>query len=289
MIMNSSDIKKILDDINSTTDEKSTVVKFLDHGIRLLNCESGTFFTVNETKRTITFDVVRGEKSEDLTGVSFGYTGIVGWSAEMKKDLLVRDVMSNPEFSKKVDYATKYVTRSVISIIIGYGRDILGIVEFVNPVSKKFFDDDDFNLIKILAYPVSYKVYIKRMENSIFEVNHRLDSVINNLSVGFIGINTVGVITFFNPAAKEILNIDEEYIGKDYNELDDRLFRIKEIIRDTKNGKLVKNGKVVYKINNMDKNICFSTLYIRNTDGSVLGSAVVFQDMTDACNAENKG
>jgi len=62
--------------------------------------------------------------------------------------------------------------------------------------------------------------------------------------------------------------------------LDDHLYKIKEIIIDAKNNKLVKKGKILCKINNLDKKICFSSLHIRNTDGSVTGTAIIFEDMT---------
>ncbi|MEF3279397.1 MAG: GAF domain-containing protein [Elusimicrobiota bacterium] len=278
--MEISDIKKFIDGIDLLNNEREIVTKFLDYGINVLQCESGSFFAVNENKKTLTFDIVRGASSEELSGISFKYTGIVGWCAQTKKDILVKDVNNNPVFTKKIDYATQYKTKSVIAITIGYGRDLFGIVEFINPKNKNFFDETDFDLIKLISYCVSHKIYIIRMENSIFEVNKRLDSAINNLSGGFIGIDNNGIIVFLNPRAREILDIKGDYVGKMYHDLDDYLYKIKELLGDSKNGKFVKRGELVCKINSVEKKIGFSTISLRAIDGTILGSAIIFQDIS---------
>lgn len=278
--MEISEIKKFLDYINILKDEKTILNAFLEYGMKLLKCEGASFFTINENKKIITFSIVKGEHSQELEGVGFGYRGIVGWCAVNKKDILVKDTNNNPVFTSKVDYATSYKTRSVIAIIIGYGNEIYGIVEFINPKEKESFDENDFDLVKIISYFISYTIYITRMENSIFEINKRFNSTINNLSGGFIGIDNNGVIMFLNPKAKEILGLEDNYIGRNIEEFDDHLVKIKELILDAKNGKLIKRGEILCNIKGLDKKIGFSTINLKSVDGSVLGGAIIFQDIT---------
>lgn len=278
--MNFKEINNFLENLKSINDEKEIITRFLDYGISVLNCDSGTFFTVNEAKKTITFDIVRGKNSEELSGISFGYTGIVGWCAQTKKDILVKDTSNNPVFTKKVDYATKYLTKSVIALNIGYSNDIFGIIEFINPKDKESFDDNDFELIKLISNSVSYKIYIIRMENSIFQINNRLNSTINNLSGGFIGIDNNGVVIFLNPRAREILKLEADMIGKNYLELPDYIYQIKNLLSDAKNGKLVKRGEIICKIKSEDRKIGYSTISLRSVDSSIIGSALIFQDIT---------
>lgn len=278
--MEISEIKKILDYINILKDEKTILNTFLEYGMKLLNCESASFFTINENKKMITFNIVKGEHCEELEGISFEYKGIVGWCATNRKDVLVKDTSNNPVFTSKIDYATSYKTKSVIAIVIGYGNEIYGIVEFINPKEKESFDEKDFDLIKILSYFVSYVIYITRMENSIFEINKRFNSTINNLSGGFIGIDNNGIVMFFNPKAKEILGLEYNYVGRNINEFDVHLGKIKDLILDAKNGKLIKRGEILCNIKGVDKKIGFSTITLKSVDGSVLGGAIIFQDIT---------
>ncbi|MCX7647097.1 MAG: GAF domain-containing protein [Elusimicrobiales bacterium] len=278
--MNFKEINNFLENLKGINDEKEIITRFLDYGISVLNCDSGTFFAVNESKKTITFDIVRGKNSEELSGISFGYTGIVGWCAQTKKDILVKDTSNNPVFTKKVDYATKYLTKSVIALNIGYSNDIFGIIEFINPKDKESFDDNDFELIKLISSSVSYKIYIIRIENSIFQINNRLNSTINNLSGGFIGIDNNGVVIFLNPRAREILKLEADMIGKNYTELPDYIYQIKNLLSDAKNGKLVKRGEIICKIKSEDRKIGYSTISLRSMDSSIIGSALIFQDIT---------
>lgn len=278
--MKLKDVVNFFEMIKDIKDEKNVITEFLDFGISTLNCDSGTFFTVNESKKTITFDTVRGQSSQELSGISFRYTGIVGWCAQNRKDILVKDTSNNPVFTKKVDYATKYVTKSVIALVISYAEEIFGIVEFINPKNKEHFDEEDFNFLKIVSNLVCYKIYVIRMENSIFQINNKLNSTINNLSGGFIGIDTTGKIIFLNPRAREILKIEEDFSGRIYTELPDTLYQIKSILTDSKNGKLVKRGEIICKINSVDVKIGYSTIALRAVDGSLIGNALIFQDIT---------
>jgi len=280
MNINIKDIAGFCELIKSLNNEKDIIEKFLDYGIKVLECDGGTFFTLNERKRMMSFDIVKGKNSEELSGVSFPYTGIVGWVAEMKKDILVKDTSNNPLFTKKVDYATGYSTKSVIAVMLSYGKDIFGITEFINPVKKEHFDEDDFDLIKLLSVLVSLSLYIRRIESTIVEINNRFSSTINNLSGGFIGIDNNGIIIFFNPRAREIFGIDKDFLGKDYKELPDIMYQIKKILSESKNGKLVKRAEFICKIGSMDKKIGYSTITLKGVDSSIIGSAVIFQDIT---------
>lgn len=140
-------------------DEEKKVIEFaLDFIMEFLKCDSGTYFSVNENKKILTFDIVKGPSKDVITGVSFKYEGIAGWCAENKRNIIVRDVSKNPEFTYKVDYATGYKTRSIIAVSLTNKDKIKGVFEFINPLEKNFFDNEDLELIELIVNIISLKI-----------------------------------------------------------------------------------------------------------------------------------
>ncbi len=158
--MNIDRLKKFIDEINELNNKNDIIKKFLDTGCSVLDCEGGTFFSADEKRKMLKFEIVLGDKKQELEGISFPYTGIVGWCVENKRSVLVRDTSQNPLFTKKIDYAIEYKTRSIISIFLGMNERIYGVVEFINPRNKENFTEDDFTLIYCMGYFVLYRLEI---------------------------------------------------------------------------------------------------------------------------------
>ncbi len=244
------------------------------------NSQASTFFSVDEEKKFLTFSFVLGPNSEELEGISFSYTGAAGWCALNKKPLLVRDVEKNPLFSSKVDYATKFKTRSIMIFPCFCQNELVGIAEFINPQGKDCFDEEDFSFAFSCISFFSKIVYSLRLEFTIKKLSLKTDSAINNLSGGFVAVDNHKKIVFFNPKAYEILDVKGSQIGIDI----DTAFlpdEIKEAIKKTLLDKIqVKRAEFFYEKNGARKRIGYSTLNLKTVDGSIDGAGVIFQDIT---------
>lgn len=255
---------------------------FLEKTMHLLDCEGATFFSVNEEKKLIKFEIVKGPNAEELTGITFSYKGVVGWCVEHKKDLFIKDAYNNPVFTNKVDYASGYKTRSIISMLLSYGDMLFGVIEFINPKNKEHFSEDDFYLAKLLSVFVSYQLYIMKIEEVVSHLNNRMHSTVNNLSGGFIGIDLNGNIIFLNPRAKEILKLNDDYLNKHYTQLPENLNKIIEIFNNLmKEFTEIKRDEFKILIEGKERKIGYSTIRLKAIDGSAIGYAVIFQDITD--------
>lgn len=246
-------------------------------------CEASSFFTVDDVKKNISFVKATGPNSEEITGVSFGYTGIVGWCASNRKNLFVKNTAGHPLFSKKVDYATKFETKSVICVCCYYGGVLSGAVEFINPKNKPEFEDSDFEAVRMLVALMSNRVYANKLEITVKHLNDKAQSTINNLSGGFIGVDLEGKIIFFNPKAVEILEVKEDFVGRPYPELEKLSPDMKEAIKDVLvDNRIAKRMEFFYSLSEgRHKKIGYSTMNIKAVDGSVTGAGIIFQDITN--------
>ncbi|MEA3306590.1 MAG: GAF domain-containing protein [Elusimicrobiota bacterium] len=239
-----------------------------------------TFFETDEKKRTLSIKNSIGPVGEDIKGVSFGYEGIVGWCADSKKSIIVNDVETDNRFSKKMDFSSGFKTKNILAVPCMADNELLGILEFMNSLNGEF-SETDLALAEIMASFVSQKVYIAKLKGTINKLNLKGESTINNLSGGFIGVDLNGKIIFFNPKAKEIFEVGDEYMDKNIMDLMQLCPDVVNVI-----GAVLKEDKVVRRqdfkcnVNGKDKIIGYSSMNIKGVEGENTGAGMIFQDIT---------
>lgn len=246
----------------------------------VIGCHAATYFEADEDKKTLTFRRSIGPVAADLAGVSFGYQGIAGWCAENRKPLLVNDVETDTRFTKKVDYGTGFKTKNVLAVPAVSGGRLLGVVEFVNS-SEGSFSAQDLGLASMITYCAARDIRISRLETTVKQLNLKGESTINNLSGGFIGVDLDGKVIFFNPKAREIFEVGEEYLDKNILSVfpisPDMVGAIGDVL---KQGKTVRRQEFKCVVNGKTKVIGYSSINIKGVDGKVSGAGVIFQDIT---------
>ncbi|OGS08132.1 MAG: hypothetical protein A2270_03570 [Elusimicrobia bacterium RIFOXYA12_FULL_51_18] len=247
----------------------------------VIGCHAATYFEVDEVQKTLTFRHSIGPVGADLSGVSFGYQGIVGWCAENRKPLLVNNVETDPRFTKKVDHGTGFKTKNALAVPAVSGGKLLGVVEFINAIEGAF-NEQDLQLAAMITHCAARDIYISRLEVTIRQLSLRGESTINNLSGGFIGVDLEGKVIFFNPKAKEIFAVGDEYLNKNiitlFNLSPDVVGAIGDVL---KQGKTVRRQEFRYSVNGAVKVIGYSSINIKGVDGKVIGAGVIFQDITN--------
>ena len=247
----------------------------------VIGCHAATYFEADETKKTLTFGHSIGPVGADLEGVSFGYQGIAGWCAENKKPILVNDVETDPRFTKKVDYGTGFKTKNILAVPAVSGGKLLGVVEFINS-TEGVFSAQDLELAAMITQCAARDIYIGRLETTIKQFSLKGESTINNLSGGFIGVDLAGKVVFFNPKAKEIFEVGDEYLNKDIISISRLSPDIGVAIGDVlKQGKTVRRLEFKCSVNGKTKLIGYSSINIKGVDGKVSGAGVIFQDITN--------
>ncbi|MEI7480860.1 MAG: GAF domain-containing protein [Elusimicrobiota bacterium] len=247
----------------------------------VIGCQAATYLEADEAKKTLTFKQCIGPVSASLTGVSFGYQGIAGWCAQTRKPILVSDVEADLRFTNKVDYGTGFKTRDILAVPAVAGGKLLGVVEFIN-CSQGAFSAQDLDLASIITHCAARDIYTGRLETTIKQFSLKGESTINNLSGGFIGVDLDGKIIFFNPKAKEIFEVGDDYLNKNIISIFQISPDIVSAIGDVlTQGKTVRRQEFKYAINGKTKIIGYSSINIKSVDGKVSGAGVIFQDITN--------
>lgn len=127
--------------------------EILDTSLQVLKAADGSLMLVDEESGALVFTVVRGTTAESLVGYRLPPgAGIAGWVARHHQPQVVRDVHRDPRFYPAVDELFGFKTRSMVCVpvVLDDGR-LLGVIEVLNKVSDREFNQDDLDLILIVA------------------------------------------------------------------------------------------------------------------------------------------
>ncbi|OGP32464.1 MAG: hypothetical protein A2073_05980 [Deltaproteobacteria bacterium GWC2_42_11] len=118
----------------------------------LLSPKNWSLLLVDEEKNELYFETVVGEGADRIKNLRLKIgEGIAGWVAREGVPLLVPDVNNDPRFTKKVDDASRFATKSVICVpIISKGR-VLGVIELINRAEEGSFKEEDLAILTTLA------------------------------------------------------------------------------------------------------------------------------------------
>lgn len=250
-------------------------------GSGIVNCHAASFFEADEVKKRLTFRKSIGPVGEELVGVSFGYQGVAGFCAESKQAILVNDAETSPLFTRKVDKGSGFTTKTVIAVPAVANSELLGVIEYINSIPGQF-SEGELKAAELITAVTAREVYIKRLEATIKQLNLKGESTINNLSGGFIGADMEGKVIFFNPKAREIFGVGQEYLNRPVVELFQLCPDVVGAIGDVlKQGKIVRRQEFRCKVNGREKTIGYSSINIKGVDGKIIGAGVIFQDITD--------
>ncbi|MFA6582793.1 MAG: GAF domain-containing protein [Elusimicrobiaceae bacterium] len=152
---------KVLSDIsrrvNETMSENPDMVwnSFLFGVCAALKCPAGSFFTANAETRQLTLKFVYGEHSQEIRNLVIAYgSGVVGWTAEHQRSVIVNDADQDDRFEKIVDDSTGFHTKNILCVpALSAGR-LLGVIELLNPQSGKF-TEEDMELVGFLGVGIS--------------------------------------------------------------------------------------------------------------------------------------
>lgn len=139
--------------INPQVNVLALLSEILDTSLQVLKATDGSLMLVDEASGALVFTVVRGQAADGLVGYRLPPgLGIAGWVAQHHQPQVVRDVRRDPRFYPEVDEVFGFNTRSMVCVpvLLDDGR-LLGIIEVLNKVSDREFNQDDLDLILIVA------------------------------------------------------------------------------------------------------------------------------------------
>ena len=157
--------------LNSTLDHKEIRRRATEAATRLMKAEAGSLLLLNEEKGQLNFEVVLGDREEDIKMISLNFgEGIAGWVAQHGKSLIVNSPERDHRFFRGVDERTAFKTRNIICVPVKVKEKIVVVLEAVNKQDGGKFNREDLSLLTSLADQVAVALDNSRLYQELEEM-----------------------------------------------------------------------------------------------------------------------
>jgi len=147
--------------------------KLMELAKSVTSAEASSLMLYNPKRNVLEFasvaDEVTGEVGEETlkrtVKLKMG-EGIAGWVAENRKPLIIKDAQKDPRFFDKADKQTGFLTRTLLSVPLVYGEELLGVINVLNSKEKHSFDIEDQALLESFSHLATVAIIRSRLLES---------------------------------------------------------------------------------------------------------------------------
>ena len=147
---------KLLHDISKKIMESKPLNVLLDeiiqHSITVMQAEAASLLLYDSKKHKLVFHLVKGGEADYIKSLELDIgKGIAGWVAKEKQTVLIEDCYTDPRFNKDFDKQTGFRTLTMICGPLLKKDKLIGVMQVINKVGKKMFDESDQEIFETLA------------------------------------------------------------------------------------------------------------------------------------------
>jgi len=223
-------------DLNSLLQKIAEKIKYS------LECAESAIFLYNPTKEELYFEIVTGDKSNELKQIILKKgEGVVGWIAENKESVIINDCARDPRFTSVTDLKTDFKTNSITGVPVQMGDKLLGVLEAINK-NEGSFDEKDKELLEYIssfvAIPLQNAILFKKVIQEAKEKARLIElgktiSYSTNLDEIFKILKEI-IVDLINPIEINVMVKSQNQL---YNLMKDKKFSKSELVPNTKVGK----------------------------------------------------
>jgi len=162
-------LAEIGQDFAASLDIGATLDKALARIATYLEAEAASLFLLEQDDQKLVCRACFGPA--DIQGLRIGASqGIVGRSVQENVCQIVRDVRLDPDFAKRVDEESGFVTRSILCAPLSVKNRRIGAIELLNKVTGDgLFSEHDRRVLQILASSAALAVINARLTSAVIE------------------------------------------------------------------------------------------------------------------------
>jgi PAS domain S-box-containing protein len=221
---NTETLLHILTEVSSSLD----LDRALNRTLALLNdaigAEQGTIMLLNLEDNLLHFRAGYGYLSERVSGGGRGFKlgigeGLAGWVVAQREPALIDDLWNDPRWVKVIDSSREH--RSAIAMPLLVAEDVIGAL-LVYHRKPSYFSSELLSLVKAIAGQVAVAINNAHLYELIRDQAERLGSMLRReqeeasrsqaileaVADGVLVTGSNNRITFFNPSAESILNLE---------------------------------------------------------------------------------
>jgi len=146
-------LNEITRQLTSTLEQEALLHNILDNAVKILNCEAGTLFMMDDQTGDLIFRVTIGPVAGNLLGQRLpAGTGIVGRAVQTRAPVIENDAVHSVARSNVItDKQTGYTSRSLLAVPMQIKDRVLGVIEVINRQDGLPFVRDDQNILTAFA------------------------------------------------------------------------------------------------------------------------------------------
>lgn len=138
--------------LNSNLEIEDVFRNILLQMVTIIGAEAGTLWVLDPDGTEIRVVAAYGESAEKILNVRLKRDeGIAGKVIMSGEPLLIRNVEGHPDWSKRVDQSSGFVTKSMITVPLAVKGKVLGSLQLLNKKQSDFFTEEDVSLAVALA------------------------------------------------------------------------------------------------------------------------------------------
>ncbi len=145
-------LNEITRQLTSTLEQEPLLRNILDNAVKILNCEAGTLFLMDEQTGELIFRVTAGPVAGNLLGQRLPPgTGVAGRAAQTRSPIIENDAQKSSTRFSGTDRQTGFVSRSLLAVPMQIKDRVLGVIEVINRRDGLPFVEDDQNILTAFA------------------------------------------------------------------------------------------------------------------------------------------
>lgn len=158
--------------LNSSLDLHSVLRRLLEGVDRLLQPGTWSLLLADGPAGDLEFVLARGPGDESLIGRRLRRDeGIAGHVLRTGETLRIDDVGRDPRFSRRMDDATGFATKSIVAVPVRSGNEVIGVIEIVNALDERSFDAGDVETLEAFGAFAGIAIENARIHGALLEAN----------------------------------------------------------------------------------------------------------------------
>lgn len=159
-------------ELNSEIEIEEVLSNVLRQMVRFVKAEAGTLWILDDDREEIRAAAAEGPSAPVILNIRLKLgEGIVGKVIESGQAHLIEDATKDPSWAKRVDDASGFITRSMMTIPLVAKGKAIGAMQLLNKQGDKLFNQEDVDLALSLAHQSSLALHNSQMYDELYRMS----------------------------------------------------------------------------------------------------------------------